>query len=154
MVSLMTVYDAFLSKVKEDEWARCCSESDLQCYMKDWRSLLNSSLPYFKFPRCQLTIDEEKAVFIDNEMGDTEVEILAVYMKQEWLKRTVDSWENIKTQYSESDFSQANLLNTFINLREQVKEEAKQLERIYYRSVNRRPFKYGKLAGGKSRAKR
>jgi len=26
-------------------------------------------------------------------------------MKQEWLKRTIDSWENIKTQYDEKDFS-------------------------------------------------
>lgn len=153
MISLMNVYDAFLSKIKEDEWARCYSEDDLQWYMKDWRSLLNSALPYFKFPRCQLNIDEKRAVFIDENMSDIEVEILAVYMKQEWLKRTVDSWENIKTQYSESDFSQANLLNSFISLREQVKEEAKQLERIYYRSVNRRPFKYGKLAGGKNRVK-
>ena len=47
MVSLMNVYDAFLSKVKEDEWARCYSQEDLQWYMKDWRSLLNAALPYF-----------------------------------------------------------------------------------------------------------
>ena len=38
-------------------------------------------------------------------------------MKQEWLKRTIDSWENIKTQYSEKDFSQANLLKAFISLK-------------------------------------
>jgi len=39
-------------------------------------------------------------------------------MKQEWLKRTVDSWENIKTQYDEADFSQANLLRQFISLKD------------------------------------
>ena len=147
----MNVYDAFLSKVKEDEWARCYSQEDLQWYMKDWRSLLNAALPYFKFPRCGLEIDEEKGAFKDENVGATEIEILAVYMKQEWLKRTIDSWENVKTQYSESDFSQANLLNSFISLREQAKQEALQLERIYYRSVNRRPFKYGRLAGGGGR---
>ena len=82
-------------------------------------------------------------------MGPEEVQILATFMKQEWLKRTVDSWENIKTQYDESDFSQANLLKEFIALKDQVNEEARHLESIYSRSVNKKPFKYSKLAGGK-----
>ena len=30
MVSLMTVYDAFLAKVGEDDWARCYSKEDLE----------------------------------------------------------------------------------------------------------------------------
>ena len=82
-------------------------------------------------------------------MGSEEVQILATFMKQEWLKRTVDSWENIKTQYDESDFSQANLLKEFIALKDQVNEEARHLESIYSRSVNKKPFKYSRLAGGK-----
>lgn len=148
MVTLMDVYDAFLSKVNEDDWSHCYSEEDLEWFIKDWRAFLNSALPYFKFPRCRLDIDETTQSFKDPNMGSEEVQVLATFMKQEWLKRTVDSWENIKTQYDESDFSQANLLKTFIDLKDQVCREANHLESIYSRSVNKRPFKYSKLAGG------
>ena len=84
-------------------------------------------------------------------MSSEEVEVLATYMKQQWLKRTVDSWENIKTQYEEKDFSQAHLLNQFIKLKDQVTKEAESVESNYYRSVNKRPFHYRRLAGGKNR---
>jgi hypothetical protein len=118
MVTLMDVYDAFLSRVNEDDWAHCCSQEDLEWFIKDWRAFLNAAIPYFKFPRCSLEIDEETQSFVDPKMGQPEIHVLATYMKQEWLKRTVDSWENIKTQYDEKDFSQANLLRTFIQLKE------------------------------------
>ena len=142
----MTVYDAFLAKIKEDDWAK--SREDLDWILQDWRSILNSALPYFKFPRCSFEINEAEQAFSDEKFSQSEVQVLAVYMKQEWLKRTIDSWENIKTQYEESDFSQANLLNTFIKLREQVIDEAEKIEAIYYRSINKKPFQYNKLAGG------
>lgn len=80
-------------------------------------------------------------------MGIDEVNILAIYMRKKWLAREVASWKNIKTQYSESDFSQANLLSNFIKLEQQANEEARQAEAKYYRSRNKRPFNYGKLAG-------
>lgn len=86
-------------------------------------------------------------------MSQDEVQILATYMKYEWLSRTVDSWENIKTQYDEKDFSQANLLKNFISLKEQAFENAAHLERIYYRSRNKKPYHYGRLAGGRKRVK-
>lgn len=145
----MDVYDAFLSKVNEDDWSQCYSKEDLEWFIKDWRAFLNSALLYFKFPRCSLEIDEQNQVFVDENMGSPEVHVLATYMKQEWLKRTIDSWENIKTQYEEKDFSQANLLKTFISLKDQVIEEAKFAESVYYRSVQKKPFNYKKLAGGR-----
>ena len=148
MIFLMDVYNAFLAKVNEDDWANCKTKEDLEWYCQDWRSILNSALPYFRFPRCSLSIDEAADGFKDEKMTDYEVQILAVFMKQEWLKRTINSWENVKTQYEESDFSQANLLKTFISLRDSLKEEAKDLEAVYYRSIDKRPFKYRHLAGG------
>lgn len=148
MITLMDIYDAFLAKVNEDDWSKYYSKEDLEWYIKDWRSILNSAIPYFKFPRCGLEIDEEKQIFIDENMSQDEVQVLAVYMKQEWLKRTIDSWENIKTQYEESDFSQANLLKNFISLRQQVITESKFVESVYYRSIKKKPFKYSRLAGG------
>lgn len=147
MVKLQDVYDAFLCKVNEDDWSHCYSEEDLRWFTKDWRAFLNSALPYFRFPRCKLTIDEENSCFTDEAMGQHEIEVLATFMKQEWLKRTVDSWENIKTQYEEHDFSQAHLLDTFISLKEQVMNEAKHAEAIYYRSVEKKPFHFESLAG-------
>lgn len=149
MTTLIEVYDAFLSKVNEDEWANCYSKEDLEWFVKDWRAFLNSALHYFKFPRCSLEINEEKQIFVDEKMGQSEIQVIATYMKQEWLKRTIDSWENIKTQYDEKDFSQANLLKTFIQLKDQVITDAKYTESLYYRSVNKRPFRFRRLAGGK-----
>ena len=145
----MDVYDAFLSRVNEDDWAHCYDKEDLEWFIKDWRAFLNAALPYFKFPRCSLEINEETQSFVDEKMGQQEIHVIATYMKQEWLKRTIDSWENIKTQYDEKDFSQANLLKTFISLKDQVITEAKYAESVYYRSVNKRPFNYRSLAGGK-----
>lgn len=149
MITLMDVYDAFLSRVNEDDWSHCYSQEDLEWFIKDWRAFLNAALPYFKFPRCSLDIDEATQTFIDPKMSQQEVNVIATYMKQEWLKRTIDSWENIKTQYDEKDFSQANLLKTFIQLKDQVVTEAKFLESVYYRSINRKPFNFRRLAGGK-----
>ena len=147
MVTLMDVYDAFLSRVNEDDWSHCYTKEDLEWFIRDWRAFLNAALPYFKFPRCSLDINEETQTFEDERMGAHEIQVLATYMKQEWLKRTIDSWENIKTQYDEKDFSQANLLKTFIALKSQVIEEAKYAESVYYRSRDKKPYNFKKLAG-------
>lgn len=147
MITLMDVYSAFLSRVNEDDWAHGYTQEDLEWFIQDWRAFLDIAISYFKFPKCSLLIDENTQTFVDQNMTYQEVQVLATYMKQEWLKRTVDSWENIKTQYEEKDFSQANLLKTFISLKDQVIEEAKLAESIYYRSQNKRPFNYGRLAG-------
>lgn len=149
MVALMDVYDAFLAKVNEDDWSRCYSKEDLEWFVQDWRSFLNAAIPYFKFPRCKLDINEATQTFTDERMGQDEIQILATYMKSEWIKRTVDSWENIKTQYDEADFSQANLLRQFMALKDQVSQEARNLESIYYRSVKDSPYRFRKLAGGR-----
>ena len=150
-------YNGWLGLVllTEVDWSYGYSPEDLEWFIKDWRAFLNAAIPYFKFPRCSLEIDEETQTFKDPKMSQDEIHVLATYMKQEWLKRTIDSWENIKTQYDEKDFSQANLLKTFIQLKAQVIEEAKFLESVYYRSVNKKPFDFRKLSGsGRGRTSR
>ena len=37
--------------------------------------------------------------------------MLALYMKHEWIKRCIASWENIRQLYTSKDFSQANHLD-------------------------------------------
>lgn len=148
MTEYQTVYDAFLAKIKEDDWAY---ETDIDMMLCDWRSILESAIPFFKFPKVSLERDND-GFFAD--LGSDEIQILANLMKEEWLSRTINSWENVKVMYDERDFSQANLLDKFIKLQENVQAKNRKLQKIYYRSsIDKRdnmkkPFDYTKLAGG------
>ena len=90
-------------------------------------------------------VSEDEDAFIDN-LNNEEVQILATYMKCEWLNRTILTWENIKPLYEERDFSQANLLSKFNDTLAAEKKNAARLESIYYRSIKRKPFDYTQLA--------
>ena len=50
--------------------------------------------------------------------------------------------------YEERDFSQANLLDKLGDTLEREVNNAERLESKYYRSRDKKPFDYGKLAGG------
>ena len=135
------IYDAFLAKIEEDEWTDILNMEETEA---DWREILESAIPYFKFPRIKL--DRDDTGFL-NDLDSEEIQILATLMKQEWLDRTIMTWENVKPMYAEQDFSQANLLDKFIKLLDQTVEKANSLQRIYYRSIKGEPFDYSKLAG-------
>ena len=141
MTQLQVVYDAFLGKMLEDEWLNW----DLKDIEADWRVLLNAALPWFKFPRVSLDIvvdeedDEEK---FEADLNNEEIQIIATYMKCEWLNRTILTWENVKPLYEERDFSQANLLDKFNEMLAAEKKNAARLEAVYYRSIKRKPFGY------------
>ena len=141
MTPIQKVYDAFLSKMLEDEWLNW-TEEEIQM---DWRSLLDEAIPYFKFPRVDLTINDEDQ--FEGDLTNVEVQIIATYMKCEWLNRTILTWENIKPLYVERDFSQANLIDKLKALLEREEYKALKLERVYYRSRDGQPFDYKKLAG-------
>lgn len=139
MTNLQVVYDAFLGKMLEDEWSNWYIE-DIE---EDWHSLLMAALPWFKFPRVSLDIEDNNFV---EDLNNEEIQILATYMKCEWLNRTILTWENIKPLYEERDFSQANLLDKFNSTLATEKKNAARLEAVYYRSRNRQPFAYRQLA--------
>ena len=140
MTPYQTIYDSFLSKILEDEWVNW-EESEVE---EDLRTLLEGAIPYFKFPRKDLDRNDDGFnVDLDNE----EIQILATYMKCEWLNRTILTWENVKPLYEERDFSQANLLDKFNQLLQKEEKKAQKLESIYYRSIKHKPFDYGKLSG-------
>lgn len=141
MTSIHVVYEAFLSKMLEDEWLNW-TEREVEA---DWRQLLNGAIPHFKFPRVDLDIDENGNFYGD--LSTEEVQILATFMKCEWLNREILTWENIKPLYVERDFSQANLIDKLQKLLDKERSEARYLERLYYRSRKRKPFDYTKLAG-------
>ena len=141
MTPIQKVYDAFLSKMLEDEWLNWTQEE----IQMDWRSLLDAAIPYFKFPRVDLAINDEDQ--FEGDLTNVEVQIIATYMKCEWLNRTILTWENIKPLYVERDFSQANLIDKLKALLEREEYKALKLERVYYRSRDGQPFDYKKLAG-------
>ena len=140
MTPYQKVYDAFLVKMLEDEWVNWTEEEVSQ----DLRGILEGAVSWFKFPRVSLDRDDNGFI---NDLDNEEIQILACYMKCEWLNRTILTWENVKPLYEERDFSQANLLDKFNQLLEAEKYNALKLERIYYRSIKGKPFKYSNLAG-------
>ena len=137
-----TVYDAFLSKIEEDEWAWADDAATVEA---DWKALLDSALAYIKFPRVNLY--EQDSVCFMNQLGAQEVQLIANYMKVAWLDRDIHSWEKIRDQYGESDFSQANYLDKLTKLLETSLKTADRLQHTYYRAPNGSPFQYSKLAG-------
>ncbi len=145
MTDLQVVYDAFLAKMLDDEWA-VWEEEDMQ---EDWKSILQGALSWFKFPRVSLQIvtdEETNTEKFEADLNNEEIQILAAYMKCEWLNRTILTWENVKPLYEERDFSQANLIDKFNQMLVQEKKNAAKLEAIYYRSIKRKPFDYTQLA--------
>lgn len=140
MTPYKKIYDAFLGKLTDDEdWIGWTWE-ETEC---DLRNLLEGAIPWFKFPRAPLDRDDNGfTADLDNDI----IQILANYMKCEWLNRTILSWENIKPLYAERDFSQANLLDKFTKLLESQEAKTRKLEAKYYRSIRYKSFPYNKLA--------
>lgn len=139
MTSYDKVYDAFLARILEDEWEDWLTEDAKQ----DWFLLMEAALPWFKFPRVSLEHNENGFV---EDLGTEEIQVIANFMKCEWLNRCVLTWENIKPMYIERDFSQANLLDKLQNMLEGERAKAEQFEANYYRSVKGRPFNFASLA--------
>ena len=139
MTSFDVVYDAFLSKILEDEW-QDWDENELR---QDLFMMLQAAVMRFKFPRVSL---EYTSCGFNDDLTNDEIQILATYMKCEWLNRTLLTWENVKPLYVERDFSQANLIDKFNQMLAAEQANARRLEAIYYRSVNKKPFEYRHLA--------
>lgn len=139
MTSFDEVYAAFLSKILDDEW-ELWEETQVE---EDLFQLLGVALVQFKFPR--VSLDYTEAGFVDTLTND-EIQILATYMKCEWLNRTILTWENVKPLYIERDFSQANLLDKFNQMLAAERKNAEKLEAKYYRSIKKKSFDYTQLA--------
>ena len=141
MTPFRKVNEAFLSRILEDEWQHWMLEEAEQ----DWYQIMINAITWFKFPRTSLEINEEGFI---NDLSNEEIQIIADFMKCEWLNRCIMTWENVKPLYEERDFSQANLLDKLKNLYKAQEEKALRREAIYYRSIKGKPFDFSKLAGG------
>lgn len=141
MTPFSKIYTAFLSRILEDEWQQWMLEEAEQ----DWRQIMENAITWFKFPRVSLEHDDEGFV---SDLSQAEIQVIADFMKCEWLNRCIMTWENVKPLYEERDFSQANLLDKLKSTLEAERKNAQWRESIYYRSRNGKPFDFGKLAGG------
>ena len=140
MTPYFKVYEAFLARILEDEWQDWLIEEA----EADWRQILEAALPWFKFPRVSLEHDENG--FVD-DLSHQEIQIIANYMKCEWLNLFLLTWENVKPLYQERDFSQANLIDKLDEAIKQERANALAMESIYYRSRDGKPFNYSSMAG-------
>ena len=141
MTPYIKVYEAFLARILEDEWDNWLIEEA----MADWKQILHMAIPHFKFPRVSLEQNGCKEEFC-GELSIAEIQILANFMKVEWLNRCIMTWENVKPLYTEKDFSQANLLDKLNAMLNSERANAKEMESIYYRSRKGKPFDFSKLA--------
>ena len=143
---LQEVYDFLLAKTDAKEWAWT---EDYELLQSDWKMLLRMAIQDFLFPRISLEFEEDEngKVFFQNELTDAELQVLATYMKHEWLKRSITNWKNIEMLYHDKDFKisgKASHLNALINLEAVYDEECKKVANKYSRKV----FDYTNLAGG------
>lgn len=148
----LKVYDAFLARITADEWTL---EEELAIVERDWQELLSMAIFRFKYPRVSLEIEEsidENDVttkqFV-NDLTNDEIQLLALYMKHEWVKRCIASWENIRQLYADKDFSQANHLDKLNKLEAAIALEVHKAEGIYDRSRSKRPADIFKRLAGK-----
>ena len=139
MTPYTKVYEAFLARILEDEWENWLIDEA----MADWEQILHMAIPHFKFPRVSL---EEVDGGFSGDLGVEEIQILANFMKVEWLNRCIMTWENVKPLYVERDFSQANLLDKLGAMLKNEQANAEKMESIYYRSRKGKPFDFSKLA--------
>jgi len=155
---LPVVYDAFLARITADEWTL---EEELAIVERDWRELLKMAIFRFKYPRVSLEIEELESENMEqpsvqlfqfkSDLNNDEIQLLALYMKHEWVKRCIASWENIRQLYADKDFSQANHLDKLNKLEAAVADEIWKAEGIYDRSRGKRPADlFKKLAGKKN----
>lgn len=102
----LNVYDAFLARITADEWTL---EEELAIVERDWQELLKIAIFRFKYPRISLeteVLDDEstgplvRRQFV-NDLTNDEIQLLALYMKHEWIKRCIASWENIRQLYAD-----------------------------------------------------
>ena len=147
--SFTKIYDAFLARITADEWTL---EEELAIVERDWQELLRMGIFRFKYPRISLETEQiegslDNYQFVEDLTND-EIQLLGMYMKHEWIKRCIASWENIRQLYADKDFSQANHLDKLNKLEAAVNDEIHAAEGIYDRSRNKRPaILFKKLAG-------
>ena len=124
------VYDRFLSKITDDMYMELTVEETEKLLF----DLLQSALPWFEFPRVDLSLKND--VEFLNKLSDEEINIIATYMIVEWMGQQLATIELIRMKYSGSDFkftSQANHMHKLKDLQKEYERKGFHLQRLYKR---------------------
>lgn len=141
------VYDAFLARINQEEWDFVDDKEELEA---DMYQLLQMAINRFVFPNVSIAINGDN---FEEEIGNDEIQVLAVYMKNEWLKRSMATWSLLEQQYHTKDFnflSQANHLDKLKAAVELSNKECLNMLNLYHRKdkdEKNKPFKWSDLAG-------
>lgn len=143
------VYETFLAGITQDEWNLTTEIGFLE---KDWFTLLKEAIVKFMFPRISLKYNETEECFLE-ELGNEEMQLIAILMRNAWLKRALYSYKLVEQQYNTKDFqlsSQANHMEKLKDLVEYSDRECKHRINLYSRVIDHKPLDWAnKFAGGK-----
>ena len=72
------------------------NEEDREAVELDQRMLLDAAIAQFRYPR--ISLDHDDAVFFSS-LGNDEIQVLSSFMKLEWERRCLATWDNIRQLY-------------------------------------------------------
>lgn len=125
------MYDFFLAGVTDDMFLELTPDETSGIL----RELLVSAIPYFEFPKEEITLDLTNERF-NRHLTSEEMMIIRQYMIVEWIGYQLASVENVRQKYSGSEFSftsQASHMDKLMKMREQYRETGFKLQRLYNR---------------------
>ena len=98
-----------------------------------------------------LNEEDRAAVELDWRMLlDDEIQVPSSFMKLEWERSCLATWDNIRQLYSDKDFSPGNLLDKITKTVAQTQDECRLALDRYDRAEHYKPNKiFGRLAGTK-----
>jgi hypothetical protein len=138
------VFDSFLSKIEDDLYTNI--QFDIEA---DLTKLLNTAIVQFDFPKVDILDKDDVMQQFNVDLSLHEIEILANFMKLEWIKRKINSASLLQQMIGDKDFrltSQANHLKVLIDLKGETEKEINSLV-TKYSYTNKRQSLYGGLSG-------
>lgn len=98
MTSVSEVYDAFFGLIVDDMYMEISEEETRE----ECLTFLRKSIPMYEFPKApiKLRIDEEGEPFLNRDLTDEEINILAYGMLQAWLQRQMTTIELTRQKFS------------------------------------------------------
>jgi hypothetical protein len=125
-----TVFQRFLNKITDSDLA-ALPQTNLESIMTDY---LQSSIVHFRNCKQKLENYNLTSMQFNIDLTLTEIEILALWMKFQWLDQQINRIELLRQSLSSKDYamySQANHLNSLISLREITSTDVYKLMKYY-----------------------
>lgn len=110
--------------------------------------LLNMAISNFEFPKISLVKSDSTKLFTETLTND-EIQIIALLMVSEWIKRQVNNINLIKQFLSSKDFkmtSQAEHLKNLLLLKNEIEDEIEK-KKTKYSYITNNTANYSGLAG-------